>query len=111
MRTNLQYDDVKDRIKDLTHKLFSDIPTGVGSEGDIRVSGKEEKKILLKGSRWAVEQGYGVEDDIECTEELGAMEGADPDAVSERAYERGKAQSGTLGSGNHFLEVQVIDQL
>jgi tRNA-splicing ligase RtcB len=111
MRTNLQYDDVKDRIRDLTHKLFSHIPTGVGSKGDIRISGKEARNVLLKGSRWAVEQGYGVEDDIECTEESGAMEGADPDAVSERAYERGKAQAGTLGSGNHFLEVQVIDQL
>ena len=87
------------------------MPAGVGSKGDIRVGAKEEKEILVKGAKWAVEKGYGCSDDIECTEENGAIKGADPDAVSERAYERGKAQSGTLGSGNHFLEVQVIDQL
>jgi tRNA-splicing ligase RtcB (3'-phosphate/5'-hydroxy nucleic acid ligase) len=111
IRTNLLFEDVKDKIKDLTHALFSGVPAGVGSEGDIRVNSREEKQILLKGSRWAVEQGYGTESDIECTEESGAMEGADPEAVSNRAYERGRSQSGTLGSGNHFLEVQVIDQL
>ena len=111
MKTNLEYSDVKDKIKDLVYRLFSDIPAGVGSKGDIRVSAKEEKEILLKGSQWAVAEGYGTEDDLDCTEERGAITGADPEAVSERAYERGKAQSGTLGSGNHFLEIQVIDQL
>ncbi|MFH0762532.1 MAG: RtcB family protein [Candidatus Omnitrophota bacterium] len=111
MKTNFQYEDIKDKIKDLIYTLFSDVPAGVGSKGDIRVSAKEERQILLKGSKWAVEKGYGTQEDLECTEEYGAIEGADPDAVSERAYERGKAQSGTLGSGNHFLEVQVIDQL
>jgi tRNA-splicing ligase RtcB len=111
LRTNLYFEDVKDKIKDLVYALFNDIPAGVGSKGDIRVSAKEEKEILFKGARWAVEKGYGTEDDLDCTEENGAMQGADPAAVSERAYERGKAQSGTLGSGNHFLEVQVIDQL
>lgn len=111
MRTNFKFEEIKDKIKDLVYALFSNIPSGVGSKGDIRVSAKEEKEILIKGSRWAVEKGYGVQNDLECTEENGAIQGADPDAVSERAYERGKAQSGTLGSGNHFLEVQVIDQL
>lgn len=111
VKTDLQHDEIKDKIKDLVYALFSDIPTGVGSKGDIRVSAKEEKEILVKGSRWAVEKGYGVSEDLECTEENGAISGADPDAVSERAYDRGKAQSGTLGSGNHFLEVQVIEQL
>jgi tRNA-splicing ligase RtcB len=111
LRTNLQFEDVKDKVKDLVYALFNDIPSGVGSKGDIRVSVREEKEILVKGSKWAVEKGYGTEDDLECTEENGAIQGADPDAVSQRAYERGKAQSGTLGSGNHFLEVQAIDQL
>ncbi len=111
LKTNLQHEDIKDKIKDLVYALFSDIPTGVGSKGDIRVGRREEKEIMTKGSQWAVKQGYGTQEDLECTEEYGAIEGADPDAVSERAYERGKAQSGTLGSGNHFLEVQVIDQL
>ncbi len=111
LKTGFQFDDIKDKIKDLVYTLFSDVPCGVGSKGDIRVSAKEEKEILVKGSKWAVAKGYGTQDDLECTEENGAIEGADPSCVSERAYERGKAQSGTLGSGNHFLEVQVIDQL
>ncbi len=111
LKTNFQYEEIKNKIKDLVYVLFSDIPAGVGSKGDIRVSAKEEREILVKGSKWAVEKGYGTQEDLECTEEYGAIQGADPDAVSDRAYERGKAQSGTLGSGNHFLEVQVIDQL
>ncbi|MFH0791080.1 MAG: intein-containing RctB family protein [Candidatus Omnitrophota bacterium] len=111
MKTNLRFEDVQDKIEDLVYRLFSDIPSGVGSKGDIRVGAKEEKEILVKGAKWAVEKGYGTQEDLDCTEEYGAIEGADPDVVSDRAYERGKAQSGTLGSGNHFLEVQVIDQL
>ena len=111
LKTNFQYDEIKDKIKDLVYALFSDVPSGVGSKGDIRVSAREEREILVKGAKWAVEKGYGTEEDLECTEENGAIQGADPLAVSDRAYERGKAQSGTLGSGNHFLEIQVIDQL
>ncbi|MDP2927330.1 MAG: RtcB family protein [Candidatus Omnitrophota bacterium] len=111
LRTDLKYDDIKDKLKDLVYALFSNVPSGVGSKGDIRVSAKEERQILVKGAKWAVENGFGCQDDLECTEEFGAVQGADPEAVSERAYERGKAQSGTLGSGNHFLEIQVIDQL
>ncbi len=111
LKTNLQYDDIKDRLEKLTYRLFSDVPAGVGSEGNIKVGIKEEKEILLKGARWAVEKGFGTEEDLECTEENGQIPGADPSAVSERAFQRGRAQSGTLGSGNHFLEVQVIDQL
>ena len=111
LKTNLELDDIKDRLEDLIYRLFSDVPAGVGSKGDIRVGAKEEKEILIKGARWAVEKGFGTEEDLECSEENGEMPGADPQAVSERAFQRGKAQSGTLGSGNHFLEVQLIDQL
>ncbi|RKY32805.1 MAG: RNA-splicing ligase RtcB [Candidatus Omnitrophota bacterium] len=111
LKTNFKYDEIKDKIKGLVYVLFSDIPSGVGSKGDIRVSEREEREILVKGAEWAVKRGYGCQEDLDNTEESGAMQGADPSAVSERAYERGKAQSGTLGSGNHFLEVQVIDQL
>jgi len=111
LKTNFQFEDIQDKVQELVYALFSDIPTGVGSEGDIKVSAKEERQLLVKGAHWAVEEGMGTQSDLECTEESGAIAGADPDAVSERAYQRGKAQSGTLGSGNHFLEVQVIDQL
>ena len=111
LKTNFQFEEIKDKIRDLVNVLFSDVPSGLGSKGDIKVSTREEKEILVKGARWAVEKGFGTQEDLECTEEYGAIQGADPLAVSDRAYERGKAQSGTLGSGNHFLEIQVIDQL
>ncbi|MFZ5800082.1 MAG: RtcB family protein, partial [Candidatus Omnitrophota bacterium] len=86
VRTNLRFADIKDKIKDLTYALFSNIPSGVGSKGDIRVSAREEKEILVKGAEWAVERGYGLAEDLECTEENGAISSADPDAVSDRAY-------------------------
>jgi len=111
LKTELEYEEIKDKLRDLVYALFSDIPSGVGSKGDIKVTEKEERELLVKGAAWAVAKGWGTQDDLDCTEEKGAIPGADPSAVSDRAYERGKAQSGTLGSGNHFLEVQVIDQL
>lgn len=111
LRTNFQFEEIKNRIKDLVYALFNDIPSGVGSKGDIRVSPREEREILVKGAGWAVQKGYGIEDDLTYCEEEGAIAGADPSVVSERAYERGKAQSGTLGSGNHFLEIQMVEQI
>ena len=111
VKTRLTEGEVKPKIKDLIYALYNDVPAGVGSKGDIRISGPEERKLLVEGSKWVVEHGYGREEDLEYTEERGAIKGADPDMVSPRAYERGKNQSGTLGSGNHFLEVQVIDQI
>ncbi len=111
VRTDLKVEDIKPKLKELTLSLYHKIPAGVGSSGNIRVTSQEEKKILLRGARWAIEQGYGIEQDLECTEEKGQMQGADPGAVSERAYERGKKQSGTLGSGNHFIEVQEVEEI
>lgn len=111
VRTDLRLKEVQPRIKDIVYALYNNIPAGVGSKGDIRIKHDEEKKILTRGSKWAVDRGYGRAEDIELTEENGAIEGADPAAVSDRAYERGKKQVGTLGSGNHFIEVQVIDQI
>jgi len=111
MKTTLTESEVKPKLRDLIYALYSTIPAGVGAKGDIRITEKEERKLLSNGSKWVVEQGYGRHEDLEYTEENGSMKGADADAVSDRAYERGKSQSGTLGSGNHFLEVQVIDQI
>ncbi len=111
MKTSLMESEVRPKLQDLVWALFNDIPAGVGSKGDIRVSASQEKELLVEGSQWAVEHGYGRKEDLEFTEEHGAVKGADPGAVSERAYERGKAQSGTLGSGNHFIEVQAVDQV
>ena len=111
MRTNLAEREVRSRLDTLINSLFSRIPAGVGSKSDIRVNESEESKIMVRGSRWAVERGFGTKEDLERTEDRGCMEGADPDKVSERAFERGKRQSGTLGSGNHFIEVQVVDEV
>jgi len=111
LKTNLFEKDLKQKIKDLTVALYRDIPAGVGSKGDINLTDKEQEKILVKGAKWALSKGFATEDDIEHTEENGAMEGADPSSVSKRAYERGRKQSGTLGSGNHFIEIQAIDEI
>ncbi len=111
LKTNLTFEDIKDKISVIVNRLYQDVPSGVGSKGEIKVSYNEEKKLLVEGARWAVKKGFGVARDLEVCEEEGAIEGADPDVVSERAYERGKQQAGTLGSGNHFLEVQVIDDI
>jgi len=111
VKTNLMEKDVKPRIKELVNGLYNHVPAGVGSEGKIRVSPKEEEKILTRGAAWAVSMGFGTKEDLEHTEEKGAMEGADPATVSERAYQRGKKQSGTLGSGNHFIEIQRVSEI
>lgn len=111
VRSDLTLKDVKPKIEHLINLLFSSIPSGVGSSGDIKVSDKEEDEIFIKGAGWAVKKGYGVKEDLEYTEDNGAIDGADPLGVSKRAYERGRKQSGTLGSGNHFLEVQVVDEI
>ena len=110
--TLVNYNEVKDKISKLVENLFKNIPTGVGSSGAIKkVSTKEMKKILQEGSQWAVENGFGTDEDISFTEENGKLNDADPDSVGERAIERGLDQVGTLGSGNHFLEVDVVENI
>ncbi len=111
IRSNLTFEEVQPKLKTLVATLFHQIPCGVGQSGDIRVSNQDRSRVVLQGAKWAVKNGYGIEDDLAHTEAGGCLEGADPDAVSQRAYERGANQLGTLGSGNHFLEVQVIDQV
>ena len=111
LSTNLTEEEVKPKIDRLLTELYNNVPSGVGSEGKIRLKGKEINQLLKKGSVWAVEKGYGEPEDIEFTEELGCMKEADPDEVSEKAKKRGMPQSGTLGSGNHFLEVQVVKEI
>jgi tRNA-splicing ligase RtcB len=109
--TNLDLDEVRPRIKELVSALFRNIPSGVGSRGKLKLSRAEERKMLGEGARWAVEHGYGRQEDLLATEEGGFMPGADPEVVSQRAFERGKDQLGTLGSGNHFLEVGYVDEI
>jgi len=111
VRTNLERDALEGRVQDLVGALFRDVPTGVGRGGAIRFSDQEERKILREGAPYVVRRGFGRPEDVEHTESGGCVEGADPDAVSPRAYERGRGQVGTLGSGNHFMEVQVVDEI
>ena len=111
MTTRLHIDDVRNHLQDLIRSLFNDIPSGVGSKGVLKLSANEEKKVLVEGSKWAVHHGYGSEADLETTEDRGTMAGADPDRVSARAIERGREQLGTLGSGNHFLEIEVVEEI
>jgi len=111
MRTNLTREEVAPKIKNLIDALFYAVPSGLGSTGKIKLNSKEIDNVLVKGSRWAVENGYGRPEDLETTEEGGEIAGADPAFVSGRAKERGLPQLGTLGSGNHFLEVAVIDEI
>jgi len=112
IRTDLTADDVRPRIRDIVNEVFRNVPSGVGSSGGIRkLSRRELEEVMVRGTRWAVEHGYGTDDDTHRTEELGCMSGADPAAVSSKAVDRGMEQLGTLGSGNHFLEVDVVTQI
>ncbi len=111
IRTNLTADEVRPGMEDLIDLLFRDIPSGVGSKSKIRASDKELTDAFFHGAKWAVESGYGVKEDIEHCEENGFMKSADPSKVSDKARTRGKPQFGTLGSGNHFLEVQCVDEV
>ncbi len=111
LRTNLNENEVRPKIKELINELFHNVPSGVGSEGKIRVNEKEMNEILTEGAHWAVKRGFGLQADLEVTEETGKLKGANPDKVSARAKQRGAPQSGTLGSGNHFLEVQVVQEI
>ena len=110
--TNLEHERVKNRVDDLVSKLFNAVPTGVGASGAIKkLSTNDLKKVLTKGSVWAVENDFGSSSDIDFTEESGTLKNADTEVVSKRAFERGADQVGTLGSGNHFLEIDVVEEI
>jgi len=107
--TSIIEKEIRPKLENLVDALFRNIPSGVGSTGQIKLSVSEEKKVLKEGSRWAVRNGYGEDIDLEHTEDGGCMPNADPDVISKRALERGLKQLGTLGSGNHFVEIGVVE--
>ncbi|MFH1860264.1 MAG: RtcB family protein [bacterium] len=111
LRTNLTLFDIKDKLPALVDGLFRNIPSGVGSHGLIKLSPKDTAGVLHTGTQWAVNHGYGIPEDVLYTEEHGQLSFANPEQVSQRALERGHNQLGTLGSGNHFLEIQVVDEV
>jgi tRNA-splicing ligase RtcB len=106
--SNMEADEIKPHISTLISALYRNVPSGVGKKGSIKLSPSQMDQVLEKGAAWAVKQGYGPQEDLERIEERGAMAGAEARAVSSRAKERGKNQLGTLGSGNHFLEIEEV---
>ncbi len=111
LRTDLTEQKVRPRLKELVDQIFRDVPAGFGGEGLIKVNRQELRQVMLKGAHWMVEHGYGWEDDLQHTEATGRLDMPDPDVITEKAIERGKDQLGTLGGGNHFLEIQVVDEI
>jgi len=107
VRTNLVLDEIRDRIPALVDALFKRVPAGVGARGFLKLNDAQFGDVAVRGAAWCVEHGYGWPEDLDRTEERGAIAGADPERVSARALERGRQQVGTLGSGNHYLEIQV----
>jgi tRNA-splicing ligase RtcB len=111
IRTNLSFEEVKEKQEVLVKELFKNIPCGVGSKGKLRLKGDDLDNVMTRGVNWAVEKGYGVKEDIERMEERGCMEGADASKISDLARKRGAPQLGTLGAGNHFLEIQKVSDI
>jgi tRNA-splicing ligase RtcB len=111
LRTTLHRDDIEPQKEVLADALFQTVPAGLGSKGDIRLTMKEMDKLLVEGAEWVVGRGYGTRDDLKHVEERGRTDGADPAAVSAKAKERELQQIGSLGSGNHYLEVQWVDEI
>ncbi|MBI5394452.1 MAG: RtcB family protein, partial [Verrucomicrobia bacterium] len=108
---NLTRDDVQPRIRELVAQLFRDVPCGLGSKSDLKLTHGDERQVITKGARWSVEHGFGDADDLDHIEERGCMGDAEASNITERALERGSGQLGSLGSGNHFCEVQVVDEV
>ena len=111
LRSNLTEKDVRSKLKELVTDLFSSIPSGVGSKGSVRLTPSELDEVLVKGVNWAIDNGYGTNDDADVCEENGQIQNADPNKVSDKARKRGAPQLGSLGSGNHFLEVQKVSEI
>ena len=111
LRTSLREDEVRPHLKELVNQIFRDVPAGIGGSGLVKVSMKEIDEVMVQGVGWALEQGYAWPEDVDAVEGGGALKGANTDKVSKRAKQRGAPQLGTLGSGNHFLEIQVIDEV
>ena len=112
LTTHLQIDDVRERVPDLVQGLYRNIPSGVGrARKDLRLDRRDARKMATQGAKWAVDRGFGEAEDLEYIEEGGCLEGADFALVSERAFERGRRQLGTIGSGNHFVEVGFVDKV
>jgi len=111
LRSNLSEQTVRSKLKDLVTDLFNSIPSGIGSKGAVKLTNSELDEVLVKGVNWAIDNGYGSSHDSDTCEENGQIQNADPNKVSDKARKRGAPQLGSLGSGNHFLEVQKVAEI
>ncbi|MDD2889669.1 MAG: RtcB family protein [bacterium] len=111
LRTNLSFDEIKEHLSKLIDTLFKNIPCGVGSEGRLNLNSRELDDVLINGAEWAIKKGYGTNRDLECIEEYGSIKDGDSSKIFKEALNRGAPQLGTLGGGNHFLEVQAVDEI
>jgi tRNA-splicing ligase RtcB len=111
LSSQITLEEAQPHMNDLASALYANCPSGVGVKGSIRLRPKDLDEVLRNGSRWTLKNGYARREDLECTEEMGNLDAADPEAVSPRAKKRGQPQLGTLGAGNHFIEVDVVDQV
>jgi len=111
LTTNLKQDDVRPKIKELLNEMFAQVPPGVGAKSNVRLSMEQMDEVLSVGAQWCVKNGYGIQEDVEHCESNGKLDGADANLISQKAKSRGKGQLGTLGAGNHFLEVQFVDEI
>ncbi|UCE70172.1 MAG: RtcB family protein [Flavobacteriaceae bacterium] len=111
LKTPLKEDQIREKVPLLVRELFAQIPSGMGTPGHFQLTEEEMNSVLLNGSRWALQRGYATESDLEHTESNGCLPGADPLKVSQRARQRGRDQLGTIGSGNHFVEVGYVDRI
>ena len=109
--TNMRQEDIVPKISGIMNEILRRIPAGVGSRSSVRLTGREMQEVLTEGARWAVDRGFGFEEDLESIESEGAIPGADPSSASKEAYERGADELGTVGSGNHFVELEVVDKV
>lgn len=111
LRSDLTLKEIEGKISDLVDNMFANVPAGVGGEGKIRVNEGELAQVMVKGAKWMVSQGIGWAEDLEASEQEGSMAGANPDVISKEAVKRGRPQIGTLGAGNHFLEIQAVEEI
>jgi tRNA-splicing ligase RtcB len=111
LSTSLEESDIEPRKEDLANEIYRTVPAGLGSTGDLKLTSKEIDQVLRKGARFSVQRGYGFPEDLEYIEDGGCLEGADPSHVSEKAKKRQFKQVGTLGSGNHYCEVQIVEEI
>jgi len=111
VRTDLMFEDIKQHVRQIVDAMFKNVPSGLGSKGKVHINHHQLDDVLRNGAHWSVENGYGWSEDLTYLEENGMMEGAEPNLVSHRAKQRGLPQLGSLGAGNHFLELQIVDKI